>query len=61
MTDNIAMYEIFRAGYEAAAKQFNPSDLEIDVSSKSYMITGTPPSNHYFASLFGFQKCYPKS
>lgn len=29
-----------RGGYETASKNFNPSDLEVDCSGKSFMITG---------------------
>ena len=30
----------FRGGYDSASKRFNPSDMEVDCSGKSYMITG---------------------
>ena len=30
----------FRSGYESAAKSFNPADLEVDCSGKTYMVTG---------------------
>jgi len=32
--------EFTRTGYEAAAKRFNPKDLEVDISGRSYVITG---------------------
>lgn len=32
--------EFVKAGYEAAAVNFNPKDLEADVSQRSFMITG---------------------
>ncbi|XP_072301363.1 dehydrogenase/reductase SDR family member 12 [Eucyclogobius newberryi] len=34
------MQEYTRCGYEAAAKRFNPSDLEVNLSGRSFMITG---------------------
>ena len=34
------MKEYTKSGYETASKKFNPSDLEIDCSGLSYMITG---------------------
>ncbi|XP_038051293.1 dehydrogenase/reductase SDR family member 12-like [Patiria miniata] len=32
--------EFCRSGYESAAKHFDPKDLEVDLSSQSFMITG---------------------
>jgi len=32
--------EYTKSGYEAAAKRFNPADLDVDCQGKSYMITG---------------------
>lgn len=29
-----------RSGYEAAAKHFTPGDLEVNLSGRSFMITG---------------------
>ena len=34
------MKEYTKSGYETASKKFNPSDLEVDCSGLSYMITG---------------------
>lgn len=34
------MQEYTRSGYESAAKHFNPSDLEVNLSGRSFMITG---------------------
>uniref|UniRef100_A0A3B4B635 Uncharacterized protein n=1 Tax=Periophthalmus magnuspinnatus TaxID=409849 RepID=A0A3B4B635_9GOBI len=34
------MQEYTRSGYEAAAKHFNPSDLEVNLGGRSFMITG---------------------
>ena len=34
------MKEYTKGGYETASKKFNPSDLEVDCSGLSYMITG---------------------
>jgi len=34
------MKEYTKSGYESASKKFNPSDLEVDCSGLSYMITG---------------------
>lgn len=34
------MQEYTRSGYEAAAKRFNPTDLEVNLSGRSFMITG---------------------
>jgi dehydrogenase/reductase SDR family member 12 len=33
--------EYTKSGYEAAAKNFNPKDLEVDLSNRSIMITGS--------------------
>ena len=30
----------YRAGYETAAKRFLPSDLDVDCSAKSFVVTG---------------------
>ncbi|CAL1581397.1 unnamed protein product [Knipowitschia caucasica] len=35
------MQEYTRCGYEAAAKRFSPSDLEVDLSGRSFIITGS--------------------
>lgn len=32
--------EFTRAGYEAAAAHFNPTDLDVDISGRSFLITG---------------------
>lgn len=32
--------EYTKSGYESAAKAFNPSDLEVDLSKRSIMVTG---------------------
>lgn len=29
-----------RSGYETAAKSFNPADLEVNLSGRSFMVTG---------------------
>lgn len=34
------MQEYTRCGYEAAAKHFNPGDLDVNLSGRSFMITG---------------------
>uniref|UniRef100_A0A8C6V7F9 Dehydrogenase/reductase (SDR family) member 12 n=1 Tax=Neogobius melanostomus TaxID=47308 RepID=A0A8C6V7F9_9GOBI len=34
------MQEYTRSGYEAAAKRFNPADLEVNLSGRSFMVTG---------------------
>lgn len=34
------MQEYTRCGYESAAKHFNPSDLEVSLSGRAFMITG---------------------
>lgn len=34
------MQEYTRRGYESAAKRFNPADLEVNLSGRSFMITG---------------------
>ncbi|XP_068602181.1 dehydrogenase/reductase SDR family member 12 isoform X2 [Brachionichthys hirsutus] len=34
------LQEYTKSGYEAAAKHFAPADLEVDLSGRSYMITG---------------------
>ncbi|CAF0853642.1 unnamed protein product [Brachionus calyciflorus] len=34
------LLEYTRPGYEAAAKSFNPNDLEVDLSNRSIMVTG---------------------
>lgn len=34
------MQEYTRSGYESAAKRFNPTDLEVNLSGRSFMITG---------------------
>lgn len=34
------MQEYTRSGYEAAAKRFNPTDLEVNLSGRSFMVTG---------------------
>lgn len=34
------MQEYTRCGYESAAKRFNPTDLEVNLSGRSFMITG---------------------
>ena len=34
------MSEYTKSGYETAKKHFNPTDLEVDLSSRSIMITG---------------------
>ena len=34
------MKEYTKSGYESASKKFSPSDLEVDCSGLSYMITG---------------------
>jgi len=36
----IGMSEYTKPGYEAAKKRFNPTDLEVDLSTRSIMITG---------------------
>uniref|UniRef100_A0A8B9QST5 Dehydrogenase/reductase SDR family member 12 n=1 Tax=Anas platyrhynchos TaxID=8839 RepID=A0A8B9QST5_ANAPL len=33
--------EYTRSGYESASKHFNPADLEVNVSGKSFLITGS--------------------
>jgi dehydrogenase/reductase SDR family protein 12 len=32
--------EFTKGGYEKAAKRFNPKDLEVDLSDKSFIVTG---------------------
>ena len=32
--------EFIRSGYAGAAKKFIPADMEVDVSDRSFMITG---------------------
>lgn len=34
------MQEYTRSGYEAAAKRFNPTDLEVNLNGRSFMVTG---------------------
>uniref|UniRef100_A0A4W3H0E7 Dehydrogenase/reductase (SDR family) member 12 n=1 Tax=Callorhinchus milii TaxID=7868 RepID=A0A4W3H0E7_CALMI len=34
------IYILFRGGYEAAAKQFTPKDLDVNITGRSFMITG---------------------
>lgn len=34
------MQEYTRSGYESAAKRFNPTDLDVNLSGRSFMITG---------------------
>lgn len=34
------MQEYTRRGYESAAKRFNPADLEVNLSGRSFMVTG---------------------
>lgn len=31
---------LFRSGYESASKHFNPADVEVDVSGRSFLVTG---------------------
>lgn len=33
--------EFSKGGYEKAAKTFAPQDLEVDLTGKSYIVTGT--------------------
>jgi dehydrogenase/reductase SDR family protein 12 len=35
------MREYTKGGYEAAAKKFNAADLEVDLSNRAFMITGS--------------------
>lgn len=32
--------EFTKGGYDAAAKSFNPTDLDVDLSGKSFVVTG---------------------
>ena len=34
------IYDIFRSGYEHAAKSFDKAALDVDVSSQAFLITG---------------------
>ena len=38
---NKGLREYTKAGYESAAKRFNPVDLDVDLSNKAIMITGS--------------------
>ena len=42
------MSEYTKSGYEAAKKHFNPTDLEVDLSSRSIMITGANSGKAFF-------------
>lgn len=33
-------FDLNRSGYEAAAKNFAPADLDVNLSGRSFMITG---------------------
>lgn len=35
-----SMFLVFRKGYEAASKNFEPQDLDVSVVGRSFMITG---------------------
>uniref|UniRef100_A0A672YLS8 Dehydrogenase/reductase (SDR family) member 12 n=1 Tax=Sphaeramia orbicularis TaxID=375764 RepID=A0A672YLS8_9TELE len=37
---NVLYFVLIRCGYESAAKHFTPGDLDVNVSGRSYMITG---------------------
>lgn len=34
------LFDLNRSGYEAAAKNFAPADLDVNLSGRSFMITG---------------------
>ena len=54
------MKEYTKGGYETASKKFNPSDLEVDCSGLSYMITGANSGLgkqvHISNTIYYFQK-----